>query len=85
VMTAGVQAIGPDRLRGLLHQVRTFDSFDESNDPHGEHDFCALVVEGEKYFWKIDYFDRRLEYGSEDPADPQRTTRVLTLMRADEY
>ena len=85
VMTAGIQALGPDRLRALLNQVRTFGSFDESNDPYGEHDFGAFVEEGEKFFWKIDYYDRQLEYGSEDPSDPQRTTRVLTLMLSSEY
>ena len=85
VMTAGVQALGLTRLRDLLNQVRTFDSFDECNDPYGEHDFGAFVDEGDKFFFKIDYYDRQLEFGSDDPADPERTTRVLTLMLAGEY
>jgi len=44
-----------------------------------------LTYEGEKIFWKIDYYDRALKYGSEDPADPEQTTRVLTIMLASEY
>lgn len=40
----------------------------------------------EKIFWKIDYCaDRSCARGSEDPADPTRSFRVLTIMLASEY
>ena len=38
-----------------------------------------------RFFWKIDCYDERGEYGSEDPADPQKTTRILTIMLASKY
>lgn len=85
IITSGVQALGPHRLLGLLSIVRAYDTFDEDNDPYGEHDFGAFVEGGQKFFWKIDYYDLTLEYGSEDPADPAKTVRVLTLMLSDEY
>ena len=85
VMTAGVIALGPARQLTILHAVAKFDTFDESNDPYGEHNFGALEVEGERLFWKIDYYDRNLSAHSPDPADPSVTTRVLTIMLANEH
>jgi hypothetical protein len=55
------------------------------NPNHGEHDFGAVDEAGVRYFWKIEYYDRATEFGSPDPADPAVSTRVLTIMRADEY
>ena len=85
MITSGVEAMPPDQRRSLLQKVRGFDAFSEDNDPHAEHDFGAVDEGVERYFWKIDYYDRNTEHGSPDPTDPAVTTRVLTIMRADEY
>jgi len=85
MMTCGVDAL-PDMVKAkVLQLVATFDQFTEDNDPHGEHDFGSFELVDWKFFWKIDYYDQRCELGSEDPSDPKRTTRVLTLMLASEY
>lgn len=63
----------------------TFDSFTGDNDPYDEHDFGSVTVNGHKVFWKIDYYDASMEFGSPDPADPKVTTRVLTIFLASEY
>ena len=85
MITAGIQALGPIRVAELCRQVIQFEAFTEDNDPYGEHDFGSIKDGGQTFFWKIDTYDKRLEYGSPDPADPAVTTRVLTLMLAEEY
>ena len=85
MITAGVEAMPAEQRKSLLAKVRAFDVFTEDNDPHGEHDFGAVDEGGVRCFWKIEYYDRATEFGSPDPADPAVTTRVLTIMRADEY
>lgn len=85
VMTSGVQALGPLMVAAAVQETRAFTAFPEDNDPHGEHDFGAFEIDGQKFFWKIDYYNSDLTAGSEDPADPEATTRILTLMLAAEY
>jgi hypothetical protein len=85
LITAGVEAMPDEQRRSLLVKVRSFDAFFEDNDPHREHDFGAVDEGDGRYFWKVDCYDRAIEFGSPDPADPAVTTRVLTIMRADEY
>jgi len=85
MMTAGVDALPSDVQAIVLRRVATFSEFTADNDPHKEHDFGSFEVAGRKFFFKIDYFDAAMEFGSEDPADPAKTTRVLTIMLASEY
>ena len=91
MLTQGIQSLCDTeaepalRLSDLFVLLRDFDTFDKDNDPHGEHDFGAFEFQGEKCFWKIDYYAPDLQWGSEDPSDPQLTIRVLTVMLASEY
>jgi len=85
VITAGLKAKDEGFLGQAAKAVAEFGTFSEDNDPHGEHDFGAFDLDGEKLFWKVDYFDRSLKWGSPDPANPALTHRVLTLMLASEY
>lgn len=85
-MTDGVAANGPEFVAKAIATVAAFDTFDADHDPYGEHDFGKVLVEGKKLFWKIDYYDARdPDLGADDPADPQTTERVLTIMFAEDY
>ena len=90
LMTSGIQALGLAATVDIAERVAAFDSFTKDNDPHGEHDFGSFEHDGNRVFWKIDYYDRASfgtghDLGSEDPSDPAKTLRVLTIMLASEY
>ena len=84
-MTQGIQALGQKAVAEIIAKVRAFDQFNEGNDPYGEHDFGKIVHGHDNVFWKLSYYDRAMEFGSPDPADPAVTTRVMTVMLVDEY
>jgi hypothetical protein len=85
VMTASVAEL-PDMVRATaLLEVTRFDNFTADNDPHTEHDFGSFELVGRTFFFKIDCYDPNMEFGSEDPSDPAKTARVLTLMLAEDY
>lgn len=86
VMTAGIAALPPEKQGEIIEAVMAFDHFTEANDPYGEHDFGRIDIDGVgPIFWKFDYYDQDLVYGSENPSDLTRTMRVLTIMLAGEY
>lgn len=85
VQTEGINALAAEDQSRIRERVELFSEFTPDNDPYGEHDFGSFPHNGEKIMWKIDYYDKAIEYGSEHPEDPSQTTRVLTIMLAEEY
>ena len=99
--TVGFRSLPDADQSRVRELIETYDAFDEDNDPHGERDFGCVYQLGdgrwtterptsrndecERVFWKLDYYDRDLRFGSKDPANPVVTRRVLTIMLADEY
>jgi hypothetical protein len=84
-LTSSIAAMPLVTQLAIINRVMTFEGFNEENDPHQERNFGAFECNGEKIYWKIDYYDLACEYGSDDPSDPAQTTRVMTIMRASEY
>jgi Protein of unknown function (DUF3768) len=98
VATEGFRALPVADQSRVRELVETFDAFTPDNDPYGERDFGAIYQDCngrwtttrparpvETIFWKIDAYDRDLCFGSEDPANPAVTRRVLIIMLACEY
>jgi hypothetical protein len=84
VVTSGIQALGLDGMLEVVQAVSNYDDF-STNDPYREHDFGFIDRPTGRVYWKIDYYNRTLSSGSDNPADPAITTRVLTIMLASEY
>jgi len=57
----------------------------DKDDPYSEHDFGQIVVDGQKFLWKIDYYDLDYKYASEAPENAKITQRVLSIMFASDY
>ena len=101
VATVGFRSLPDADQSQVRELIETYDAFDRDNDPHGERDFGTIYQLGdgrwtterprvrgderERVFWKLDYYDRDLQFGSDDAANPAITRRVLTIMLADEY
>lgn len=85
VLTQGIRSNTPEDLKEIITKVRTFDNFDENNDPYGERDFGAFDYKEKRIFWKIDYYDQEFLYLSPDVSNPRVTNKVLTIMYAEEY
>lgn len=86
LLTAGIDSLTTDDVANIMLLVQNFTDFTPDNDPYGEHDFGSFMYNGNKIFWKIDYYDRfNTHFASENPADPTITKRILTIMLADEW
>ena len=85
VVTDGVASRGEQFVRMACRAIATYDDFGDDNDPHQEHDFGVFEVQGQRLYFKIDYYDRELQWHSPDPTNPEVTMRVLTILLAEEY
>src|SRR5438045_7078649 len=64
MLTVGVDALPSDTKAMVIRKVATFSDFSAENDPNGEHDFGSFELEGRKLFWKVDYYDSTMTFGS---------------------
>lgn len=85
LITPGVMALGLEFIALLQLTVAGFNTFTEDNDPHGDHTFGIVDLCGTRVFWKIDLYDEDYQFGSEEPENPEKTRRVLTMLLPSEY
>jgi len=82
VLSPSVLALPAEANAEVLGRVRAFTKFDADNERH--HEFGRFEFSGHVYCFEIECCTRTQD-GSTDHEDAGKTTRVLTIMRADEY
>ena len=85
LLSAGIATMSSEDKANIVSLVQNFNDFNEDNDPYSEHDFFSIDYKGNKIFAKIDYYDLNYEFMSENPANPDITNRVLTILLSCEY
>ncbi len=70
-----------DRLRGrALSVLARYNKFDDGS----EHDWGTFIFAGFAFEWRIEYRGKGGIGRSPEPADPEKTFRVLTLYAIDD-
>ena len=79
-MTPAVYNLDP-QLRGrAIWAMARYNKFDDSSD----HDWGVFIFAGYSFEWQIEYRNVNGTGLSTDPADPEKTFRVLTLYLAED-
>ena len=85
-VTQTVYALPEKTKHFLFLQVQDYTDFKpDGNDDYCEHDFGIINLDGGTYYFKIDYYDKSYEKGSENPANPAVTNRLLMIMARQDY
>lgn len=84
ITAACVAALSEDGPSAMLQTqaalLMAIDRCEFAPDERDERRRGEVMFRGRPIRFAIDYYDRSLEWGSEDPADPDVTTRVMTIM-----
>ena len=85
VCTQGFHCLDPETQHKVFQKIQAYKDWDSGNDPYGEHDFGVVDADSERFYFKIDYWNKDLTEGSSNPVDPKKTCRVMTIMLTSEY
>jgi methyltransferase (TIGR00027 family) len=81
LLSPGVLSLPVEANAEVLERVRSFTAFDPEDE--AEHAFGRFDFAGIAYCFELEC--SRTQNGSKEAVDAGKATRVLTIMRADEY
>jgi methyltransferase (TIGR00027 family) len=82
VLSPCVLSLPPESVSELLDRVRTFTAFEPENEE--SHEFGQFRLNGAAYCFELECASRARD-GFHETADAGKPTRVITIMRVDEY
>jgi len=85
VCSESVKALPTTERIKLFSAIKAFSKFNEENDPYQERNFGSVTLNGERYFFMIDYFTLDLKSYSKNAADPSITKRIMTIVADKEF
>ena len=85
VITAGVEALPADQRRSILAKVRAFDAFTRTTTPTASTTSASSSTATSAASGRSTTTTERWRCCRPIPPTPSVTTRVLTVMLADEY
>ena len=70
----------------VVEKIQAFEAFDDDSDPWDEHGFVSVEHDGQTFFAKIDYYDRKSEWRIRKMRPiSTKHCRVMTIMLAEEH
>jgi hypothetical protein len=79
-----VEGLPDDEKATLIEAVRTFEQFNDEDDPHHEHQFDRIELFGKSWCWLFLYYDDMLRLCSKCPPAAKKTDRILLIMDMEE-
>ena len=68
----------------LVQAIKMFSDFNSENDPYREHDFGCVLLNTQRYYFRICCYDLQLQGRSANPHIVGQTRRILIITRLDE-
>jgi len=85
LITASLQAMGPVAVADILREIASYNGFSPDGEPQCKRDFGAVTYQGQKVFFKIEYYAADKSGRLQNIADPKLTKRVMTVFTSADY
>ncbi|UWQ31037.1 DUF3768 domain-containing protein [Leisingera sp. M523] len=83
MISMGIHLLGRATVDTIMKQLGG-EAGDASIESDEDHDIGLLKVNSRIIHWEIDCYNKDFDDMSPDPADPEKTTRVMTVLLSTE-